>query len=575
MPTTLSTLSGTDAVQYGLGKAWEEIQNQRAIQYPNYVSSAIKSPAQMEFARYSPNQPMATIQAPNYQISAKSQDWGQWTPLAGIQYETVNPNAQAAGYTFQNINTSTPWRAFTAQTYQGTTPQFQTVSTATPWADFQFQALKQEAPTYQKLSDIAPTYQGLLSGDYDALQRALALPGQQKIEDAYTKGLIDLKNTMGGQGLYGSSLMGNQLTNNLIKERMRAEAANEAAAAAQRYGMQQSDLAKAAEVGLNVYGQRMAEQANLNQMAQQNYQNALNQHLQGQQLMAQQNIARNQQAQAGTELGLKQALAGNEYNQNIFNQRLAENQALQNIGSQQALAQNAQNLTGTQMALQQALAGNQAGLDYAKLLTQVGQQNVANAMQQAQALNTLRSADVQQLQGLLAAQNLAKNQYLRDIYGIDTSREQSANQHALDAAKLMATQAANVYSAGVQDAQRQQSYDLSKLAFNQQQAEAQRQWENQQAYEQYLYQLARNQYENQQQEARINQALALAGQGAPLANAGQNYQLAQQQLAAQQQMAADRNATASQAGWLGLAGTLGGGLLANSNFTDWVTSIWD
>jgi hypothetical protein len=61
----------------------------------------------------------------------------------------------------------------------------------------------------------------------------------------------------------------------------------------------------------------------------------------------------------------------------------------------------------------------------------------------------------------------------------------------------------------------------------------------------------------------MNQALSLAGYGAPLVSSANASQNAQQQLANQ-----------SQAGWLGLAGTAAGGLLQNpgvvSSAYDWL-----
>jgi len=88
-----------------------------------------------------------------------------------------------------------------------------------------------------------------------------------------------------------------------------------------------------------------------------------------------------------------------------------------------------------------------------------------------------------------------------------------------------------------------------------------RNWKNQQAYEKYSYNLARNAYQNQLQEAQMNQALALAGQGAPLSQMANNYSLAQQQLANQR----DAASAQSVAGWASLASQGLGGLLNSYN----------
>lgn len=88
----------------------------------------------------------------------------------------------------------------------------------------------------------AGEYQGLLGGDYDKLQTALTTPGQNAATTAYNQGYKTLTNTMGGRGLYGSSIMQNQATNNLDSVYQQALANNAANAAAQRYGMEQAGL---------------------------------------------------------------------------------------------------------------------------------------------------------------------------------------------------------------------------------------------------------------------------------------------------------------------------------------------
>jgi len=100
----------------------------------------------------------------------------------------------------------------------------------------------------------APVYTGLMGGDYDKLQSSLAVGGRQAAENAYNTGTQNLTNTMGGRGLYGSSVMQQQQTQGLDREYMRAQAANEANAAAQRYAMQQADYKTAYEGAMQGYG---------------------------------------------------------------------------------------------------------------------------------------------------------------------------------------------------------------------------------------------------------------------------------------------------------------------------------
>ena len=229
------------------------------------------------------------------------------------------------------------------------------------------------APNY-KLNNInVPQYQGLMGGDYNALQSALQVPGEIAARQAYNQGQVNLTNQMGGRGLYGSSIMSNQARNALEQPYMDALASNAAQAASTRYGMQATGL----------------------------------------------------------------------QNQNMF---------------------------GT------------------------------------------------------------------DIYGKQLAQEQNQNVFGMDAAQLMATQNQNVYQAGVGDAARQQDYNVNSLQYQNAAAEQMRAWQNAQDLEKMQYQLASGEYGNQQNTQAINQYLALAGLGAPLAQANQQA------------------GTASNAGWMTLAG---------------------
>ena len=120
------------------------------------------------------------------------------------------------------------------------------------------------APNYTLSAGNAPTYQGLMGGDYNSLQTALTQPGQQAATNAYNTGTQNLTNTMGGRGLYGSSIMGQQQVQGLDREYMNALATNSSNAAAQRYGMEQADLKSQNDFGLNLYAQKLAEQKDMN-----------------------------------------------------------------------------------------------------------------------------------------------------------------------------------------------------------------------------------------------------------------------------------------------------------------------
>ena len=88
----------------------------------------------------------------------------------------------------------------------------------------------------------APSYKGLMGGDYDKLEAALRQPGQQAATNAYNQGSQGLMNTMGGKGLYGSSIMQQQQNQGLNREYMNALANNASNATGQRYTMEQAGL---------------------------------------------------------------------------------------------------------------------------------------------------------------------------------------------------------------------------------------------------------------------------------------------------------------------------------------------
>jgi hypothetical protein len=104
-------------------------------------------------------------------------------------------------------------------------------------------------PDYKGI-DIPGQYQGLMEGDFNRLEESLRQPGEIAAQNAFQQGGDYLKNVMGGSGLYGSSVMGNQANNGLNQKYMDTMASNAAQAAAQRYGLQQNDLQFGANYGL-------------------------------------------------------------------------------------------------------------------------------------------------------------------------------------------------------------------------------------------------------------------------------------------------------------------------------------
>lgn len=313
---------------------------------------------------------------------------------------TYDPYVSAGLSGAQNLITSQ-----TSKPYTPYTSSAQNAPVQTQMFDYTANAPLQQinAPNYTLSAGAAPGFQGLMGGDYDALQSALQQPGQQQATNAYNTGLMNLNNAMGGRGLYGSSVMGQQQTQGLDREYMNALAANASQAAASRYGLQASDLKNKNDFGLNLYAQKLAEQKDLN-------------------------------------------------------------------------AYEAQRTAG--------LMG--------------------------QAMNT----------ATVGAQNAdSLNQYNNLRYNAQKEFNEQTNN-----------------------------------------------WQNQQNYEKnFLYPQAKNTYEQAQQEQLINQYLALAGQGAPLATAASNAQLQEMQIAAQQAAAAQNSSAQLWGAGLNALGNIGGGLLSSAS----------
>lgn len=274
----------------------------------------------------------------------------------------------------------------------------------------------------------------LQGGDYQSLEQALRVPGEIAAQEAYQKGMVNLKDTMGGRGIYGSSIMGNQM-NELNKQYMNTLAQNAAGATQQRFQMQQKDQEQINKYELN---------------------------------------------KAGMNIGQQQFLT--EYEQAIATGNAAR-------------------------AQQMALEASKFGL----------------------AQDELNLASIK-----------------------------AKSQHQLRAGELGMQQEKDIYSAGLQDAERKQQYGDAALRFDMMQDDRQREFFNQQLKDQFNYQLSSQAWENSINEMLMNQALALAGQGAPLASAALQAQAAQE--AAKKQAKAMEDAAMYEAIGTG-AGMAGSGLL--------------
>lgn len=325
-------------------------------------------------------------------------DWSGKTLPPGVQGE--NAAASGLGYAVA---------ALQGQNKQYNYPSFVPSQTASPSQQSYFNytpnapMTKVQAPNYQLSAGNAPQYKGLMGGDYDALQQSLQKPGEISAQNAYNTGNRNLNNAMGGRGLYGSSIMAQQANEGLNREYMNALAANAANAAAQRYGMQATDLQNQNQFGLSARAQDLTRESDINKFG------------------------------------------------------------LQNFANQE-------------------------------------QQNV------------------------------------------------------------------DLWKAGLADSAAQNDYNQNRLQWQQQGINNMINWQNQQAYEQYQYELAKRAYEQNMAEQQINRALAIAGKGAPLAAASQQYQIQQQQNAIAQQAAAQAASAATTGAYMGAGGTALGGLLGSNGF---------
>lgn len=244
----------------GLTGAQNTIQNSPAQAYTPYTSSAAKAPTQTQMYDYTANTPMQQINAPNYTMSA------------------------------------------------GNAPAYQQSSN--------YQITPQTAQ-WNNLAQAAPQYTGLMNGDYDALQSALQQPGQLAATNAYNTGIQNLTNAMSGRGLYGSSIMGQQQVQGLDREYQNAVASNASQAAATRYGMQQGDLQKAADMNMAGYQQMMEQSLAKNAQGMQQAQ------------LTQQGLLSNAQNMMAADQ------AKNQFGLDLYGQKLAEQKDLNAYNAQE------------------------------------------------------------------------------------------------------------------------------------------------------------------------------------------------------------------------------------------------
>lgn len=240
--------------------------------------------------------------------------------------------------------------------------------------------------------------------------------------------------------------------------------------------------------------------------------------------------------------GNYQGLMGGDYN--------AFQQALQQpgqISAGQAYNQGYQNLRATM--------GGAQGLYGSSMMGQQATQGLDRVYQEALAKNAAQAA---------ATRYALESQEKQFGYQSALSREQDLNKYGMQVAQEQRLGNQAAYEAAANEANRKMQYEQGQMSWNQQFSDQMRNWQNQQQYERYTYDLARQQAERSQQEQFMNQALALAGQGAPLVNQAQAAMTAEANRQQQAQLAQQQMDVASQNAWIGAGGTVLGGLLGSN-----------
>ena len=162
-------------------------------------------------------------------MALDSSVYDQYT-LAGLNQAQGLLGKQSATYpTYTPKQAQSPAQA----SYYNYTP-------TAPIAQIQSPNYEVKAAPAQQWNTYTPN--GLMAGDYDKYQQALTAPGFAAAQQAYDQGRVSLADTMGGRGLYGSSIMQNQQTNQLDKVFQQNVANNAANAAVQRYTMENQNI---------------------------------------------------------------------------------------------------------------------------------------------------------------------------------------------------------------------------------------------------------------------------------------------------------------------------------------------
>jgi hypothetical protein len=181
-------------------------------------------------------------------------------------------------------------------------------------ANFSYSPYGQEAPAFKTYSGQTPSYSGLTGGDYTRLESALRTPGENAARKAYQSAKLDLNEAMGGRGLYGSSIYGRQMTDNLGANYMDSLADNSAQAAAKRYAMEQSDKQFGSNLDYQTFAKRLDENSLANQLGFSGWKAGLEDNQLANKLTA-------QTAMSDAETGLKAGLADAQWRDTMNNRQ--------------------------------------------------------------------------------------------------------------------------------------------------------------------------------------------------------------------------------------------------------------
>ena len=170
-------------------------------QYPSYVSSQPYAPSQYSFYNYSPTDPMTQVNVPNYQYTANSATpWQNWTAQNAPSYGTVGTNAQTADWKWNNYNVAAPtYNSLMSGDYEALGGS-QTIQPIT-LSQVQMQSYKPKLNSFQNAENIQAQQEQALAKEATKTSDTQKTLEEQELErQGYLKKYLDyMYNKSGGR----------------------------------------------------------------------------------------------------------------------------------------------------------------------------------------------------------------------------------------------------------------------------------------------------------------------------------------------------------------------------------------